>query len=776
MHSTSKLWTGSPRLLAEHLAPVPDPFDLALEPGTLAAPATVVARAARALLDLPEVEPEPPPWLAAHQVPALNRLRAISARYGGAVLADAVGLGKSYVALALAMEQHEPFTLVVPAVLVPQWKRLLNEKAADAEVITHEALSRLAFPAPGLVSPGRKPGATELRRSDHLVVVDEAHRFRNPATRRYRRLAELCIGARVILVTATPVHNRIADLVHLFRLFLRDDALTALGLGSLARAARGECEADVLRAVAARLIVARSRARASAARFPERAPGSVIRVGTAPPETMSCLVAHIQNLAIAGPAAALLKTVLLRRLASSVAAFRATLERYRAFVDLAADAGRAGRALGAPDFQRLFPRGDSADLQLALLPMLLESGDSAPTSTNLQRLDNLHRLARDACDPKARALDELLARSAGKTIVFTEARETARHLLRGLQHRHRVAAVTGAAGWFGDVRAPAHEVFASFAPLAQRAPLPRAALQTDVLIATDLASEGLNLQDAVRVVHYDLPWSPARLAQRVGRIDRLGSPHDRVSTTSFLPPLELARALRVERRLAGKLLDQLRAGAAQRETTVGSIAAPAPLDWCDRLQALATHAAPPGRWAVVAGAHDAAVLTVRIGEHAEAIVVEGGVARAAPERVTALLETARRADASTADRRPLDAALRVAAPLIRSRLTALQAARWRADDRDRLARRLIPWALTAARKAARSGDARLLGRLDQLVQRLTLGMTAGEEFALRALVERRTSLTVRDLLTWHQRLPAISGRPDAPSVELISAVRMVAPT
>src|SRR5256885_7664138 len=47
------------------------------------------------------------------------------------------------------------------------------------------------------------------------------------------------------------------------------------------------------------------------------------------------------------------------------------------------------------------------------------------------------------------------------------------------------------------------EVLAAFAPRAQRAALPALALETDILIATDLLSEGLNLQDAVRVVHYD---------------------------------------------------------------------------------------------------------------------------------------------------------------------------------------------------------------------------------------------------------------------------------
>src|SRR5206468_2123518 len=94
-----------------------------------------------------------------------------------------------------------------------------------------------------------------------LLVVDEAHRFRNPDTRRYRALAKLVVAARVLLVTATPVHNRLADLFHLFRLFLRDHELAALGVASLRRAAAGEVDPATLAAVAARLPVARSRPR-----------------------------------------------------------------------------------------------------------------------------------------------------------------------------------------------------------------------------------------------------------------------------------------------------------------------------------------------------------------------------------------------------------------------------------------------------------------------------------------------------------------------------------
>src|SRR2546422_3622800 len=161
-----------------------------------------------------------------------------------------------------------------------------------------------------------------------------------------------------------------------------------------------------------------------------------------------------------------------------------------------------------------------------------------------------------------------LAGRAGKTIVFVQPRATVRYLLRRLRGR-RVAAVIGDTGLFGDEPATRAEVLAAFAPRAQHAPPPARALETDILIATDLLSEGLNLQDATRVVHYDLPWSPARLAQRVGRVDRLGSPHDRVETVTFLPPPALERALAVEQRLAAKLVTQAARGAAQPESVAG---------------------------------------------------------------------------------------------------------------------------------------------------------------------------------------------------------------
>jgi hypothetical protein len=337
----------------------------------------------------------------------------------------------------------------------------------------------------------------------------------------------------------------------------------------------------------------------------------------------------------------------------------------------------------------------------------------------------------------------------------------------------RAAAVFGVAGRFGAGAGTRHDVLRAFAPVAQGAPPPALALKTDLLIATDLLSEGLNLQDAERVVHYDVPWSPARLAQRVGRVDRLGSPHGVIATVTFLPPEPLATALDFERRLAAKVCAQVAAGAAQVETARGMVAGSPTLDWCDRLGELARSAgdaAPVGSWASVHGGHDATVLIVRIGGLVEAIVVEGEVARADPVAATRVLVSASTAQPAARAAPALWRAVEVAASLVRSRLAAVQDARWRATDRDRFARRLIPWVLSAGRRAARRGDARQLTALDALVSRLAAGMTAGEELLLDDLLVRREPLAVRDLLEWHQRLPSPGGDDLGVDVELVAAL------
>lgn len=77
--------------------------------------------------------------------------------------------------------------------------------------------------------------------------------------------------------------------------------------------------------------------------------------------------------------------------------------------------------------------------------------------------------------------------------------------------------------------------------------------EIDLLIATDIFSEGLNLQDCDRVINYDLHWNPVRLIQRFGRIDRIGSVHNEIYGFNFLPETELERHLGLQEKLKRRI-------------------------------------------------------------------------------------------------------------------------------------------------------------------------------------------------------------------------------
>ena len=128
-----------------------------------------------------------------HQRITAARLVAMIARDGGALLAEPVGLGKTFSALAVAAHIGGDLLVAVPAALRTMWQQALRDCRVTATIVTHEALSR-----------GMRP-----RGSYPLVIVDEAHRLRSPAARRYDAIANICRRAQVLLVTATPVQNQI---------------------------------------------------------------------------------------------------------------------------------------------------------------------------------------------------------------------------------------------------------------------------------------------------------------------------------------------------------------------------------------------------------------------------------------------------------------------------------------------------------------------------------------------------------------------------------------
>jgi len=252
-------------------------------------------------------------------------------------------------------------------------------------------------------------------------------------------------------------------------------------------------------------------------------------------------------------------------------------------------------------------------------------------------------------------------------------------------------------------------------------------------------------------------WRSASAIDRLGLVARLD--HD--GHIPAAPPL--ARALTIEERLAKKVGAQQVAG-----TNGGWTGA---ISWHRSRPQPAPH--PFGSCAAIVGERAETVLVVRIGKLVEAIVVEGEAARTNPAAAARILSTVGGAEPTGVDRVLLQQALDAAAPSIRSRLAAVQDARWRASDRDRFARRLIPWVLSAARRAARRGDGAQLSALDALVSRLASGMTAGEELLLEDLLSRQEPLLV-------QRPAGVASRAatrrcgDSPiSVELVAALMVV---
>lgn len=178
--------------------------------------------------------------LTAFQLHGVWRARRILKEFGGALIADEVGLGKTFIAgeiLNACAKNRQRALLVCPAVLRDTtWKDFLHEHNIGrfVEVVSFDQLARdRQFLDP------RRPQATQTYLTQPvedyaLVVVDEAHNYRNPdAPYRAAVLRQLLSGPRkeLVLLTATPVNNSLWDLYHLLRYFLRQDsALSSRGI------------------------------------------------------------------------------------------------------------------------------------------------------------------------------------------------------------------------------------------------------------------------------------------------------------------------------------------------------------------------------------------------------------------------------------------------------------------------------------------------------------------------------------------------------------------
>lgn len=462
-----------------------------------------------------------------HQRDAAARLRGAMDRFGGALLADEVGLGKTYTALA-AMRDANTLLVVAPAALAPMWENALERSRMQADLVSFETLSR-------------REGA---RQHWDAVIIDEAHHARNPLTRRYASLAALTRRARVLLLSATPVHNTARDL----------GALLSLFLGSRAeRMTASEVSACVVR---------RTRSDIHGVAIPGRTPPVWCDVPSSPEVLRAILeVPPPCPPRDGGDGGSLVTLSLVRAWSSSDAALRAALRRRVSRAEALADALATGRHPSKAEL-RAWVVGDDAT-QLAF-PELVSDGlteDARGLLATVRAHAAGVRLALTVLsanvgvtdEHRCRILREIRQRHTGERIVvFSQFADTVHEIFTRLRADGGIAAVTANGALVAGGPLTRSQVLGRFAPVASSSRPPSRAEAIEVLIATDLLSEGLNLQDAAVVVHLDLPWTNARLTQRLGRVWRIGSEHARVHEYALAPPAAADQMLRITKVLTRK--------------------------------------------------------------------------------------------------------------------------------------------------------------------------------------------------------------------------------
>jgi len=160
------------------------------------------------------------------QMDAVNQALSILSEYNGVIIADVVGLGKSVIATVLGRVHAKRGLVIAPPGLVGDavsgtgwWGYLQDFKLNDWEVHSRGMLEDV------LKSVNRQ-------RDFGVVVIDEAHYFRNQDSEDYHYMSQICRGKQVVLLTATPYSNRPSDVLSLVKLFtpVRQSLLTPDGI------------------------------------------------------------------------------------------------------------------------------------------------------------------------------------------------------------------------------------------------------------------------------------------------------------------------------------------------------------------------------------------------------------------------------------------------------------------------------------------------------------------------------------------------------------------
>lgn len=603
--------------------------------------------------------------------------------YNGCILADSVGLGKTFTALAVIKYyelRNKSVLVLAPKKLAENWTNynanlITNIFASDRfnyDVLAHTDLSRTRGESLGLRLDRINWGNYDL------VVIDESHNFRNAdyaeeKESRYQRLMRQVIRegvkTKVLMLSATPVNNRFNDLKNQLQLAYEGDSdILAAKLTLSTSVERVFTDAQTVfnewsklpaeERTADRILqmldfdffelldavtIARSRKHIQAfydtseiGAFPRRLPPASIRepltdLADAPSfndifEQLQVLTLGVytplayvfpsriskyedlynvttgsarSNLGQQGREEGLRKLMtvnLLKRLESSVEAFRLTLAKIESAVDstltrLSSHSGSLPeiRDMGDLDFDlddeddanvEALSFGEKIRIDIDDIDVESWQRDLWHDRETLRELLDEMRKVTPAHDLKLRKLRRLVQQKAEhplnpenrKVLIFSAFADTANYLYRELAPALQRAGLESAVITGGSHGAKStigtgfdfQQVMSMFSPRSKQRHLtmPKETRDIDVLIGTDVISEGQNLQDCDYLINYDIHWNPVRIIQRFGRIDRIGSTNEVIQLVNFWPDISLDEYINLKERVENRMVIADLAGSA----------------------------------------------------------------------------------------------------------------------------------------------------------------------------------------------------------------------
>ena len=595
-------------------------------------------------------------------------------KYNGCILADSVGLGKTFTALAVIKyyeNRNKSVLVLCPKKLSENWNtykgNYVNNPIAEDrlryDVLYHTDLSREHGKSNGLELDRLNWGNYDL------VVIDESHNFRNGGEisgedakeNRYLKLMNKVIRAgvrtKVLMLSATPVNNRFIDLKNQLALAYEGDSAqinekldTSTTIDEIFRRAQKafnewsrlpaegrttEALLDMLDfdffEVLDSVTIARSRRHiekyydtADIGKFPERLKPISLRpcltdLGDAINYNQIYELLISLNLAIYTPTyyimpsrlskyeelthnkgtsltqkgreegiRRLMSINLLKRLESSVYAFRLTIDRVYHLIQSTIETihtyQSGGKLLELEDFTDAdefdmddqntdyFSVGKRVKIDLADMDYLSWLRELEKDADNLQLLSLMIGDITPAHDTKLQTLLELIQEKQEhhinpgnrKIIIFTAFSDTADYLYRevapfvkqnfGLNTAEITGTVDGKTT-IPRLRSDLNTVLTCFSPVSKGRDIlmPNSMEELDILIATDCISEGQNLQDCDYLINYDIHWNPVRIIQRFGRIDRIGSRNRVIQLVNFWPDMDLDEYINLKSRVETRM-------------------------------------------------------------------------------------------------------------------------------------------------------------------------------------------------------------------------------